>query len=152
MSFISDAIVFQNPTLQRPLWLGPPPTLWGRVLLSNGRVPACPRKCSCICAIVEVQILWQTTTHSQHQVSPHSGIFVPIPANMAVLWGPLGPLPMGRPYSLYPMLSSRGTTSPHVVHRPLGLHCLLPGIHPTSSLQHHQALNSETSDSVLHCL
>ena len=31
----------------------------------------------------EVQRLWQTTTHSQHQVSPHSSVFVSTPANMA---------------------------------------------------------------------
>ena len=34
-SFISD-VLFQNPSLQRPSWLGPMLTLWGRVSLSNG--------------------------------------------------------------------------------------------------------------------
>ena len=42
------------------------------------------------------------------QVSPHSGIFVPIPGNVAVLWGPLGILPVGRLYGLYQMHSMQG--------------------------------------------
>ena len=48
--------------------------------------------------------------------------------------------------------SKQGTTSPHVVHSPLRPCCLLLGIHPTSSPEHHQALSSETSNSELHCL
>ena len=56
----------------------------------------------------EVQRLWQITTHSQHQVSPYSGVFVPIPANLAALWGPLGPLPLRRLHGLYQMLSKQG--------------------------------------------
>ena len=84
-SFISDGAVFQNPSLQRTLWLGPMPTPWGRVSLRSGWVPACPRKCSCHHAVAEVQKLQQITIHSWCQVSLHSGIFVPIPANVAAL-------------------------------------------------------------------
>ena len=106
--FISDGVVFQNLTLQRPLWLGRLPTLWWRVLLSTGQVPACPRKSSCDRAMAEVQRLWQITTHSWPQVSLHYGIFVPVPANVASLWGPLGPFPLGRPYGFYQILSNQG--------------------------------------------
>ena len=49
-----------------------------------GQVPASPRKCLCDRIGTEAQSLWQNTTHSSHQVSPHPGVFVPIPANMAV--------------------------------------------------------------------
>ena len=35
-------------------------------------------------------------------------VFVPAPVNMVVLWAPLGPLPMGRPHSLYQMSSQQG--------------------------------------------
>ena len=95
--FISNGVVFQNPTLQRPLRLGPMQTLWGKVSLSNVWVPVCPRKRLSDSAAAEVQRLWQITTHIQHQVSPHSGVFVPIPANVAALRGPLGTLPVRRP-------------------------------------------------------
>ena len=47
---------------------------------------------------------------------------------------------------------SMGTASPHVAHRPLRSCCLLLGICPDSSVEHCQALSSETSDSGLHCL
>ena len=57
-SFISDWVVFQSPTLQRPLRLGPTLTIWGRVLLSNGQVPASPGKRSCDGAVAEVHRLW----------------------------------------------------------------------------------------------
>ena len=40
-------------------------TLWRRVSLTNGKVPACPRKRSCDHAVAEVQRLWQTTRHTQ---------------------------------------------------------------------------------------
>ena len=151
-SFISDDIVFQNPTLQSFLWLGPTPTLRGRVLLSNGLLPACSRKHSCYHAVAEVQRLWQITTHSQHQISLHSGIFVPIPANVAAFQGPLGPLSVGRPYSLYQMLSEpEEPILPLWEMDPLDHAACFWGIHPTSP-EHHQALSSEPSDSVLHCL
>ena len=58
--------------------------------------------------MAEVQRLWQFTTHFWHQVSPHSGIFVPIPANVAVFWVLLGTFPVGRLYSLYQMHSMQG--------------------------------------------
>ena len=99
--------LFQNPTLRRPLQLGPVPTLLGRVSLSKGRCLAGPRKRSCDCAAGEVQT---TANHNTRppRVSPHSGILLPIPANESALQGPLGPLPMGRPYGLYQMHSKRG--------------------------------------------
>ena len=53
-------LLFQSPTFQRPLF-GSALTLWGRVLLSNGQVPACLRKCSCDCTAAEVQRLWEIT-------------------------------------------------------------------------------------------
>ena len=136
-SFFSDGVVFQNPSLHRTLWLGPTLTLWGRVLLTSGWVLACPRKLSHNSAAVEVQRLWQITTHSWCQVSLHSGLFVPITAKVAVLWGLLGPLPVGRMYDLYKMLSKQGTPSPLVAHGPLRHCCLLLGICSTSSSEHH---------------
>ena len=48
--------------------------------------------------------------------------------------------------------SSRGTASPCVTQRPLTPCCLLLGICTTSSPEHRQALSSQTSDSVFHCL
>ena len=45
---------------------------------------------------------------------------------------------------------SRGTTSPLVAYRPLRPCYLLLGIHPASSPEHHQALSSETSDSIVY--
>ena len=69
----------------------------GEAIAEQWPVLFCPRKCSGDHAAAKVQILEQNTTHSQHQVSLHSGIFVPIPAHMAALRGPLGPLPVGRP-------------------------------------------------------
>ena len=102
--FISDGVVFS--TLQRPLWLGPALSL-GRVSLSNGWVQACSRKCSCNHIVAEVQRLWQIITQSWCQISPHSGTFVPIQADMAALQGLLGPLPVGRPYCLYQMHSKQ---------------------------------------------
>ena len=59
-SFISLGIVFQNPTLQRPLWLGPTPTFWERVSLSNGWMPAFPRKRLCDRIAAEFQGLQQS--------------------------------------------------------------------------------------------
>ena len=82
-------------------------TLWERVLLSSGQVPACPRKHLCNWAVAEVQRLWQIITHSWCQVSP-LGIFVPIPSNVAALWGLLGSLLVGKPYDLYQILSNQG--------------------------------------------
>ena len=84
-SFISDGVVFQNLTLQSTLWLGPLPTLCGKVSLSNGWVLACPRKHSCDHAVPEVQRLWRSTTYSWRQISLCSGVFVPKPANVAAL-------------------------------------------------------------------
>lgn len=47
---------------------------------------------------------------------------------------------------------SSGTTSPHVTQGILRPHASLPGFYPASSSEYDQALNSETSDSVLRCL
>ena len=81
---------------------------WGCV--TNGQVIAYPRKCLSDCSMAEVQRLWQTTIYSWCQVSLHSGVFVPISANMAALQGLLGPLPVGRPYGLYQMHSKQGNS------------------------------------------
>ena len=70
--------MFQIPKLQRPLQLGPSPTLWGRVSLSNDWVLTRSRKCLCGHTVAEVRKLWKVTTHSKHQVLPQSGIFDPI--------------------------------------------------------------------------
>ena len=67
-----------------------------------------PRKKLCNRAATKVQRLWQITTHSQCQVSLHSGVFVLIPANAAILQGPLGLLPVGGSYGLYQMPSKQG--------------------------------------------
>lgn len=108
-SFISDGVVFQIPNFQRSLWLGPKTTLWGRVLLSGGWVLAYPRKHLCDCTAVKVQKLQQITTYTRHQLSTHSGVFVPIPANIATLLDPLAPLLVGRPYGVYQMPFEQGT-------------------------------------------
>ena len=99
--------MFQNPIPETPVgWT------WANFLedglAENGWVLACPRKLSCDRAAAEVQRLWQIPTHSQRQVLLHSGVTVPIPANMAVLQGPLGPLPVGGPYGLYQMHFKQG--------------------------------------------
>ena len=145
-SFISDGVLFQNPTL------GPMPTLWGMVLLSNGWVLVSPRKCSCNHAVEEVQRVWQITTHSWCQVSPQSLVFVPIPANIAALQGPLGICLWGGHMASTKCSPSKGTASLCVAHMPLRPHCLLLVIHPISSPEHCQTLSSVTSGSVLHCL
>ena len=105
-SFISGGV--QNPTLQKPLQLGFLPTLWRRVSLSNGWVPACPRKHSCSHVATDDHRLWQITTHSLCQVLKHPCVFVLIPRDMAALQGPLGPLPARRPYGLYQMHFKQG--------------------------------------------
>ena len=109
----------------------------------NGQVPPCPRKCSCNCTVAEIQRLWQIITHSQCQVSLYSGIFVPIPANVAALWGPLGPLPVRRLYGLYQMhsnqenhFSSCGTRAPQTpLPAPGDLPCFLNQTLPGTELQ-----------------
>ena len=58
LNFNSDGAAFPNPSLLRTLWLGPTPTLWGRVLLSNGWVLTCPRERPLDCTVAEVQRLW----------------------------------------------------------------------------------------------
>ena len=128
---VSKPLTSQNPAA----W--PTLTLWGRVLLTSGWVLACPRKLSHDSAAVEVQRLWQITTHSWCQVSLHSGLFVPITAKVAVLWGLLESLPVGRTYDLYKMLSKQGTASPLVAHGPLRHCCLLLRICFTSPSGHH---------------
>ena len=98
-SFISDGVVFQNPTLQRLLHLGPVPTLWGRVSLAMVRCQLAPEN---VRVIPQQQRFrdYDKPQHSWCQFSPHSGVFVPIPANVSVFQGLMGPLPVGRPYGL----------------------------------------------------
>ena len=66
-NFISDGTVFPNPSLLRTLWLGPAPTLWERVSLSNGQMQACPREHSCDLAEAEVLRLWPGTGLPQNK-------------------------------------------------------------------------------------
>ena len=57
---------------------------------NSGWVSACPRKSLCDCVVAEILRIWQNTTHSCCQVSPPTPwSLVPIPGNVAVLWGPL---------------------------------------------------------------
>ena len=93
-----------------------------------------------ISAAAEVQTLWQTTTHSQCRVSPQSGVFVPVAANVAVLWSLLGPLPVGRSCGLY--FPGRETASPLVAQGPLRPLYLPLGICPTSSPEHYLELQT----------
>lgn len=95
-NFISDGVVFQNLTLQRPWRFGPVLILWGRVSLSNGQVQTCPRKHWCDWTEAEAQSLWWITTHSQCQVLLYSvGTFVQISVNTAALWSWWGICPGG---------------------------------------------------------
>ena len=80
----------------------------GEGLAEQWQVLAFPRKCSYSRTVAKVQRLWQIITHSWCQVSLHSGVFAPIPTNVADLQGTLGPLPVGRPYGLYQMHSKQG--------------------------------------------
>ena len=53
--------------------------------------------------------------HNTHLVlGLRLNVLVPAPENVVVLWLPLGPLPVGRPYSLYQMSSQQGTTFPYL--------------------------------------
>ena len=72
--------------------------------------------------------------------------------NMAALWGPLRPLPEGQAIWPLPNALQAGELLLPVWHMGASNHCLLLGIHPASSAEHHQALNSKASDSVLYCL
>ena len=104
--FIADGVVFQNPTLRRPLWLRPIYTdSLVEGLAKQWPGAGLPQKHLGDCATAGVQRLWQITTYSSCQVSLYSGVFIPIKANMAALQGSLGPLPMGRLYGLYQMHS-----------------------------------------------
>ena len=71
--YLRWSCVSKPQTLERPLRLGPVPTL-GRVLLSNGQVLTCPRRHLCDRAVAEGQGLRQTTTHSRFQVSSYSDV------------------------------------------------------------------------------
>ena len=137
--------------LQRPRWLGPTPTLWGMVSLSNGQVLAYPRKHSCGHAVAEVQRLWQITTHSTrfHCTLVSLSQYQQMWLLSAVHWNHC--LWESHMASIKCILS-RGTSSPCATHGPLRPCCLLLGIRPTFSPEHHQALSSGTLDSALHCL
>ena len=102
LNFISNGAVFPNPSLLKALWRGPAPTLWGRVLLSNGQVPACPWGTFVRSHHYKAQRLWlgaslpqknfvwlcssrgsgTMVNHNQCQVSPYPGVFIPVPANV----------------------------------------------------------------------
>ena len=115
-----------------------------------GWVLTCSNKCLWDCTVAKVQRLWQITIHSWCQVSLHSGVFGPIPANMSVLQSPSGSLPVERLYGLYPMPSKQGKhfslcgpwTPPTPPPPPDPRHCcLLLRIHPSSPPEHHQVLS-----------
>ena len=61
-SFISDGVVFQNLTLQRPAWTHVDSL--GEGLAEQSLGAACPRKRWCDCTVAEFHRLWQITTHS----------------------------------------------------------------------------------------
>ena len=130
-NFISDGVVFPNPSLLRTLLLGPTPTIWGRVSLSNGWMLAYPRKCSCDpCSGKGSEIMANYNTYSTRFHSTLASLFqyqeIWLLARVRwdlCLWGGCMASTKCPP--------SRGTTSPHVAHRPLGPHSLLLGIHPS---------------------
>ena len=123
--------MFPNPSLLRTLLLGPTPTIWGRVSLSNGWMLAYPRKCSCDpCSGKGSEIMANYNTYSTRFHSTLASLFqyqeIWLLSRVRwdlCLWGGCMASTKCPP--------SRGTTSPHVAHRPLGPHSLLLGIHPS---------------------
>ena len=118
--------VFQNHTLQKPLWLGPTPTLWDLVSLSNGQVPACPRKCSCDHAVQRFRDCSKSQhtagTRFHHTLASLSQyqqmwLFSRVQRDL-YLWGDQMVSTKCSP--------SRRTTSPHVAQGPLRPDALLP--------------------------
>ena len=72
---------------------------------------------------------------------------VPAPANVVVLPGPLGPLPVGDPHSLYPMSSQRGNCLSPCGPKNPGLRSA-PGDSPFPP-EHHQVWSRAVSASAL---
>ena len=129
LSFISDVAVFPDPLFLRDCsfdtfcaseggspeqWPGAGRTLnvCGIMLLPTSRdcgwVPAHSRKisCDCVAAVFQCSRDYGKLQHtSGARLHLPLTSFFPTPANVAVLWSPLGPLPVGRPHSLYQMSS-----------------------------------------------
>lgn len=93
---------------------------------SNGQVTTCPRKQLCASTPSKVQI----TARSWGQVSPHSGVFVSIPANEAALLGLWGLFPWGGRMASTRFSPRREIASPHVARGPRRPRCLLLGDSP----------------------
>ena len=168
--------MFPHPSLLRTLWLGPTPTLWGRVSLSNNRVPTCPNKHSCDCAVVEVQRSWPGAGLPQKKrksLQSHCSKGSEIMANhntdlgpgFTTLWrlcsntskhgcslGSTGTCTYGEAIWPIPNAFQVGELllpcGPGSL-RPL---CLLLGIPPSSPPEHCKVLISRISCSVLSCL
>ena len=121
-------------------------------MLSNGWVPTHSQECSQDRAAANDQRLWLggsppqkkftqscstsasgfMENHNTHLVPGFPlKVLVPTPVNVVVLWGPLGPLPVGRLHSLYQMSSQKGNCLSLCAPRTLGACSLLLGIHPS---------------------
>ena len=94
-----------KPHTSETAGLGQALTHWGRVSVSSGQGKACPEN---MCVIVQQQ-RFRGYGKSQNTAGSrfHSGVFVPIPANVAALWGP-HKISEGRPYGLYQVHSKQG--------------------------------------------
>ena len=90
--------------------------------------------------------------HNTHLVPGFTfNILVPTPANVAVLRGPLGPLPAGRPHNLYQMSSQQGNHfSPCGLRTPQTL--LSAPRNSPFPLELQQVSSCGVSDSALPCL
>ena len=91
------------------------------------RVPAHSRKSSHDCVAGATGIMENHNTHLAPGFTLNN--LVPAPANMVVLRGALGPLPMGVLHSLYQMSSQKGNCLSTCGSRTPGLHCV-PGAAP----------------------
>ncbi|XP_042814626.1 keratin-associated protein 10-7-like isoform X2 [Panthera tigris] len=158
LSSVSDAAVFPDPSLLRDCGFDPSCSSAGgshRALAGcrphpgSFTGPGCcrcpetatgcqppqkkfPRSCSSSVSGI-------TENHNTH-LAPGFTLndLVPAPANVVVLPGPLGPLPVGDPHSLYPMSSQRGNCLSPCGPKNPGLRSA-PGDSPFPP-EHHQGL------------
>ena len=121
------------------------------VLTALCLVLVCPRKYSSDHTAAAAQSLRQITMHSRHQgLLPLPSFFVPILVVGAALrclpclWPQKGHIASTK------CIPNRRTAFTHATQRILRPCCSLLGLHPASLPELCQALNSETSDSVLH--
>ena len=110
-------------------------------------VPAHPRKRSCSSVAAAFQGLWKITTHFVPGFPLN--ILVPAPANMVVLRGPLGPLPVvGVLHSLYQIFFQQGNCLSPCDLRTQELPSLLLGVHPShESTARYRAAEFQTLNS-----